>query len=310
MRHLTQKRWKKILFGCGLIFLMALTLIVSRFNISPEDSKPLAAIQKLFGIHYSSSIQENESLRIIGHRGSGAINTTENTIAAIRHGKEKEVDWIEIDVRKAKDQLVLFHDKTLGSLNKNEKDTLTRDTSLKRFRDLQGEANPEHSIITLSELFQEFPSKDIKWVIDVKEPGIAKEVLEELNKHGFSKNNVIILGISEVIQEFKNCGYPLAYAAGWTEGFNRLKFLFGHSFISERCVELGSEVQHLFLPNAFVNRSLIEEVKRKKPGIQVWTYRGETPSNWHRSVGLGVDGIIVDNVDGAMKEFRKVPLKK
>jgi glycerophosphoryl diester phosphodiesterase len=51
---------------------------------------------------------------VTAHRGS-SIEYPENTIAAIRHAIELQVDWVEVDILQTKDgQLVILHDSTTG----------------------------------------------------------------------------------------------------------------------------------------------------------------------------------------------------
>lgn len=58
-------------------------------------------------------------MQIIGHRGAKAL-APENTLAAITIALRRNVDWIEIDVRRTKDsKLVIAHDKTLFRIAKS-----------------------------------------------------------------------------------------------------------------------------------------------------------------------------------------------
>jgi glycerophosphoryl diester phosphodiesterase len=306
-----RRSWKKLLLGFCAVSAGVLVIVLVHYNVPEERSKALAGLQRLLGLNQPIAGEASDDFEIIGHRGSG--EGLENTRGSIGYGVDSHVDWLEIDVRQCGQTLVLFHDPAidgwLKAIKKNEYEgerELAR-LDLGALRRIQGNAERKDEVPVLDDLFADYPPSGghERWLIDIKEVGIGEKLLEILRNHGFEnyRDRVILLGVFDIIAEYKDSGYTLAYAAGWSEGSNRTRLLFGHSFITERCVDLGDSLKYLALPELFLSGDLIEAVKRAKPEIRVWTYLGETPGSWRKSLAFGVSGLIVDHVEEA-QQFR------
>ena len=299
-------KWAK-----GGIALLAVLLLLSpaffplsRLNITPDRSPFASSLQQALGLNQPAEGQLPPEFTIIGHRGSD--HGIENTRSAIQHGIDSGADWIEVDVVRCQDELILFHDlvidrwlETLGRTS-YEGPREIASLSLAELHRIQKAENPDEQILSLSELFVHFPPERVKqkWVIDVKQPGISEEVTEALSSPAL-KDRILLLGVSSLLIEYKEAGHPLGYAAGWTEKGNRRQFLFGHDFLLERCRNLGENLQVLALPEIFLNAKLLDEAQQEFPGLQFWTYLGETPESWTKNLQFGVDGLIVDRVEAA-----------
>lgn len=292
-----------MLLRAGLV-LVALIAASMRYNIPPEDSALLAALQRGLGINQPASRQGSAGIDLIGHRGAGnGPGRVENTSGAIQSGIDAGVGYIEIDVRRCEDQLILFHDEAIGRIITGKGNAKIAALSLSEIRELQKEADPSKQIISLDEALRKFESPGVRWVIDIKEEGMRDELVERLNSHGLGKDSgrVIFLGKYDMVKEYKATGYPLAYCATWGEGWSKVRFVAGHSYLLERCDALGANLAFLVLPDLFLRESLVAEAKGK--GLGVWTYRGELATAWHHSLRLGVTGLIVDDVEAVAKEF-------
>jgi hypothetical protein len=104
---------KRVLLWTGLL-LIGLVGILMQYNLTRVDSIPLAALHRALGINRPSAGREVRARTIIGHRGSGTdLNGVENTIGAIRKAIEVGIRHVEVDVRRCRDELILFHDEPI-----------------------------------------------------------------------------------------------------------------------------------------------------------------------------------------------------
>ncbi len=311
---LLRRWWKMFTLLFALCLMAPMTLAIVRFNITPERSKPLSALQRFLGFNQPAAVQTNKRPAIIGHRGSDGGR--ENTVRAIDHAIAAEVDWIEFDIRQCRGgELVVLHDETIdrwliesGITGYKGKERAVEFLSYDELRAIQGPCAPGDQLLSLRQLFEHFPASGgtFRWLLDVKVPHISEEIISILGDHGYAPEagRVIVQGTFDIVAEYKVSGYALAYAAGWTKEGNRIRYLFGNGFIVTRCEKLGPHLAYLTLPEMFLNAGLIREVTRKVPDIEVWTYFGSTPSSWRKSIDFGADGLIVDDVHRAVAEFR------
>lgn len=87
------KRWKRRGVGC-LIVLLAIPLIY-------------------YGLYFTLRGPLSPTAQLIAHRG-GRVSCPENTLAAFRHAIDAGADWIEFDVQRTRDGvLVVIHDETV-----------------------------------------------------------------------------------------------------------------------------------------------------------------------------------------------------
>lgn len=291
---MTDKRlisWRKLalrLIGVtAVLIVMASFLAFSQLNL--DQVWRLGRWQDAIGLNSPPSEENLTRPTIIGHRGCVLPHITENTIEAMQGAVDAGIDWIEIDIRRTSDELVVFHDATTdaGSLRLKEHtlDELHRHLA---------------HVPTLRQVFEHFAEQDVQYVLDVKDQGIREPLLKLLSIH-CRPDQVMIAGGHEVLTEYQGCDYSLGYIAMFGEGWNRFRFLFGHGFILERCRSLGCE--YLILPAVFLNQSLIEEAMEGENDLQVWSYRSESEADWNRNVSRGVSGLIVDDPAQATRCF-------
>ena len=127
----------------------------------------------------------------IGHRGAGG-DVPENTLKSFATAIESGANAVELDVRKTKDgKLVIFHnekvDKLLGTKGYVSDFTLAQ---IKQF-DIQGERIP-----TLDEALDFIDRKVEKILVEIKEPGTEKAILEKIKERKL-EDHVIIISFHE-----------------------------------------------------------------------------------------------------------------
>jgi glycerophosphoryl diester phosphodiesterase len=115
---------------------------------------------------------------IIGHRGAAGLaleNSHDSMTAALDH----EIDAIEFDVRRTKDnKLVVMHDKHTGRISKQK--TLVNLKTLAELQNIKLK-NGTH-VPSLEEVFDLIGDKK-PMVIDIKDTGVADEILRIIDEH-------------------------------------------------------------------------------------------------------------------------------
>jgi glycerophosphoryl diester phosphodiesterase len=116
----------------------------------------------------------------IGHRGA-AGNEPENTLRSFQRALDTGVDLIELDVQQTKDgHLVVLHDKRVDRTTNGKGDI--SEMSLAEAKGL--DAGKGEKIPLLKEVLQLIYGKRTGLMVEIKSPGIAAQVVEEVS--GFS----------------------------------------------------------------------------------------------------------------------------
>jgi len=139
-------------------------------------------------------------LRIIAHRGVNKL-CPENTIPAIRAAVERQLDYVEVDVRTTADgHLVLMHDNTVDRTTTGR--GLVSALSIVQIRGLdagvrKGVGFAGETVPLFGEALLHMSGK-IGAYVDVKDAD-PQAVLAELEKHGMLEEAVIHSGSNEVL---------------------------------------------------------------------------------------------------------------
>jgi glycerophosphoryl diester phosphodiesterase len=125
-----------------------------------------------------------ENLKIIAHRGA-SFDAPENTLASVHLAWEQNIDYVEVDVRLTKDNvLVVFHDETTIRFNQIDKsineysfeELLAIDVGL-----FKGEQWRNESIPTLEEVLKTIPTNGTL-VVELKDGTEMENALAQLEK--------------------------------------------------------------------------------------------------------------------------------
>lgn len=295
-------RWAAAIVTIVIIGLFL--LVLNRFSFSYQRASGVAEFQQWLGIVPSAATQANVELNIpiVGHRGSGLPSadgriTIGNTLTAIQNGIKFGADWIEIDVRRSKDGvLVVFHDESIErrTTGKGRVSELTVEEL--QAEDIMLENQEPEKIPTLDDVFEKFGDGEQKWILDIKETGLREQLLPWV-KQRLAKEQVILFGTYDVLKEYKGKGYRLGYTVIYKSVGNRLNVLCWPSSILNDCEYLGCNL--LVLPMIFANQYLVNGAIQKE--ISVWTYDSEDARDWRHCQLRGISGLIVDDVQNATK---------
>jgi glycerophosphoryl diester phosphodiesterase len=127
----------------------------------------------------------------IGHRGARALEP-ENTLRSFERAVELGVDAVELDVRKTKDgEVVVVHDDNVDRTTNGS--GLVSELSLEEIKGFTTEGG--ETIPTLVEAL-DFLKGKVKVLIELKEVGYEKQILDLVKERGMV-DDVIIISFSE-----------------------------------------------------------------------------------------------------------------
>jgi glycerophosphoryl diester phosphodiesterase len=210
----------------------------------------------------------------IGHRGA-AGHAPENTLAAIRKGIALGVDFVEIDVRRTEDGvLVALHDETVNRTT-NGKGRVDR-LSLRGVKKLN--AGTGENIPTLEEVLKVTAGR-AGLMLELKVKGTAKQTVEAVRDAGFKDPLIYASFIHDELPHVREVDPGAS-----------LMMLFGrlpHAPLS-RAMEFRPS--HVGLRHDTASRSLLEAFHRSD--VLVFVYTADSPRDIRQALSIGVDGVI------------------
>jgi glycerophosphoryl diester phosphodiesterase len=209
----------------------------------------------------------------IGHRGA-AGHAPENTLAAIRKGIALGVDFVEIDVRRTADGvLVVLHDGTVNRTTngKGRVDRLSLQ-EVKKFNAGSGEHIP-----TLDEVLR-VARGEAGLMLELKVKGVAPQTVEVVREAGFRDPVIYASFLHDELKHVRTVDPGAS-----------LMVLFGSlSRISvPRAMKYGPYVG---LRHDKATRPLVDAFHRAD--LLVFVYTADAPSDIQHALSLDVDGII------------------
>jgi len=222
---------------------------------------------------------------IMGHRGAAAV-APENTLLSVAKAIEIGVDAVEIDVRLTKDrELVVIHDASVdrttngrGAVNQYElRDIKTLDAG-------RGERIP-----TLQEVVDLVGGR-VTLVIELKEEGTEKKVVELIRKNHFEQQVYVISFWHRLVKNVKELAPRIKTGV----------LLVGCPV--DACVATQASADAVVMRYSFVNRDFVETAH--KEGLQVLIWNIDDRNLLKPYVEIGVDGIASNDPQVLVEYFR------
>jgi glycerophosphoryl diester phosphodiesterase len=211
---------------------------------------------------------------IIGHRGA-AGHAPENTLAAIRKGIDLGVDFVEIDVRRTADGvLVALHDETVNRTTngKGRVDRLSlRD--VKRFNAGNGEHIP-----TVGEVLEVARGR-VGLMLELKVVGVAQTITAAVQEAGFKEPVIYASFLHNELSEVRSID-PEA----------TLMVLFGRLPRTPVARAMKYRPSHVGLRHDTATRRLVDAFHEE--GLLVFVYTVDRPGDIQHALSVGVDGVI------------------
>ncbi len=210
----------------------------------------------------------------IGHRGA-AGHGPENTLAAIQKGIALGVDFVEIDLRRTADGvLVVLHDETVNRTT-NGKGRVDR-LSLQEVKKFNA-GNGEH-IPTLKEVLK-VAAGEAGLMLELKVKGMAQQTVEVVREAGFRDPVIYASFLHDELQHVRTVE-PEASLMVLFGGLSRASVA--------RAIKYGSS--YVGLRHDKTTRVLVDSFHRA--GLLVFVYTADAPSDIQRALSLDVDGVI------------------
>ncbi len=212
----------------------------------------------------------------VGHRGAKAYEI-ENTLKSFKKAIELGANAIELDVRISKDRkLIVCHDDNLKRVF--GKDVKTDEATLKELKDLT-----ENKISTLDEALHFINKKVDKILIELKEAGYEKNVIDEIINQKLLDRTVIISFHEEALANVRELNKKVETGLVYARHKNPL------------ATALTLNAQYLVSLYRFTHTRNIEDAHKKNLKVIVWTINTKEEANEY--IAKGVDGIATDKPD-------------
>ena len=219
----------------------------------------------------------------IGHRGAKAYEP-ENTLRSFARALEIGVNAVELDVRKTKDnQLIVMHDAEVNKTTNGK--GLVKELTLNEIKGFSAEKGEK--IPTLKEAL-DFLDKKVKIIIELKEEGSEKPVLELVHEKGLQKNVILASFVEDVLRRVRELDSNIETGLIYAKHKNPLK------------AALELKAQYLVGLYRFVHTANVQKAHENGLKVIVWTVN--TPQEIATYVKRNVDGIASDKPDLLMTQ--------
>jgi len=210
----------------------------------------------------------------IGHRGA-AGHAPENTLTAIQKGIALGVDFVEIDVRRTADGvLVVLHDETVNRTT-NGKGRVDR-LCLRDIEKLNA-GNGEH-IPTLEEVLK-VAAGEAGLMVELKVKGVAQQTVEVVREAGFRDPVIYASFLHDELKHVRTVDPGAS-----------LMVLFGGMSRASVARAIKYRPSYVGLRHDKATRPLVDAFHRVD--LLVFVYTADTPIDIQHALSLDVDGVI------------------
>ena len=235
---------------------------------------------------------DRENIRVIAHRGASA-EAPENTLAAFQKAHDSGAEWFELDVYLSKDLVpVVIHDGTVDRTTNGMGKVTDKTVEELQSLDAGSWFNPAFAgekIPTLEETFS-FAKDKIKIYVEIKgaHPVLPEKIVELIEKHRM-KDEVVVQSFSLT---------QLERMRGLSDDIT-LEFLTGD--YKEIDLQKAASIGAVSINPGYtkLRKEDIEQIHRL--GLRVVPYTINDPEEIRRLIAMGVDGIITDKPETALR---------
>ena len=269
--------------------------------------------QNVFGSTKLHKVK-NRDFEVIAHKGASGV-APENTLAAIEEALNMGVDMIAIDVQNTKDEeIIVFHDATLDRTTNGT--GLVHDYTLEEIRQLDAGSwfnsrFSDQKVPTLKEVLDLVDGR-CKVLIEIKH-------MDHPHYHDFSEKLIDVIreernGFDWVILESYENEY-LEEAHAYDDRIQTKQLMIGEdstpllAFYVESRMHLGRSEkndQMKALNPHYETMSPRRVFRMHARGFQVYTYTVNERDDMIKQLNMGVDGLITDFPDRAIKLRKEV----
>lgn len=220
------------------------------------------------------------------HRG-GALDAPENTIEAFDESYALGYRWMETDVHLSADGVIVsFHDPDLDRVTNRS----GRISDLSWDEISEATVGDGGTIPTMLELFERFPLA--RFNIDSKSAEVLEPLVQLIQEHGFHDRACVGSFYDNRVWSAQQIAGPdLCTSAGSAAVVARRilpRAIGRHLLFGARALQVPSSVRGF----PFVTKSFVDAAHEDGVDVHVWTI--DDPTEMHRLLDLGVDGIMTD----------------
>ncbi|MBK8931434.1 MAG: glycerophosphodiester phosphodiesterase [Chloroflexi bacterium] len=252
---------------------------------------------------------------IIGHRGA-AGHLPENTMLSFQQAADWGVDGLELDIHLTADGVIVvchdeFVERTTNGRGLIKEKTLAELQQLDagyHFTPDNGQTFPfrgqQFTIPTLEDMFTAFPNHWINIDMKQKEPSLVRPFVNLIRQRHMEHNVMVGSFHRETVAEFRRA-LPEAASVGSLRETARLlaqsRLGLGRWFRSPAKAVQPSEYHGRW---RIVTPQFIQAAHQSGTAVHVWTVN--EPADMQRLVDWGVDGLISDYPDRALRQFGRL----
>jgi glycerophosphoryl diester phosphodiesterase len=212
----------------------------------------------------------------VGHRGARAYET-ENTLASFGTAIKLGANAIELDIRQSGDgQLIVCHDDNLKKIF--GMDVPVGEASLKELKNMTG-----GRIVTLEEGLKFIGRKAEKILVELKEPGYEKKVLEQISAQKLDDRVIVVSFHEEALAAVRKRTDKIETGLIYVRSMNPVE------------TALKLHARYLIPLYRFIHTKDVERAHKNALKVVVWTIN--TREEAKEFMAKGVDGIATDKPD-------------
>ncbi|MCL5423339.1 MAG: glycerophosphodiester phosphodiesterase [Nitrospirae bacterium] len=212
----------------------------------------------------------------VGHRGARAYEI-ENTLDSFRKAMELGANAVELDVRKSKDgKPIISHDENLKKVF--GKDVLVNGATLSELKQMTG-----NKILALEEALHFLHGKVEKILVELKEVGYEKKVLDMIRKEKLEDRVIIVSFLEEALAHVRSLDKKIETGLIYAKFRNPID------------AALKLNARYLVPLYRLVHARDVEKAHKNNLKVIVWTIN--TKEEAREYITKGVDGIASDKPD-------------
>ena len=216
-------------------------------------------------------------MQIIAHRGASFLEP-ENTIKSIERAVKMGADFVEVDVRKSKDnKLVIMHDPDVNRTT--DGNGFIKNYTIQELKKL--DAGKGETIPTLDEIISCVKDR-IGLVIEIKEPGTEGKIIKKINENEL-ENTILTSFYHKSIKNARKMN-PSVDAG----------IIFACQPVDVVQMASNASANIIFPSYEYMNEDMVKQAQNE--GISVYPWTIDEPEIFKKFVEMGVDGIVTNKL--------------
>lgn len=212
----------------------------------------------------------------IGHRGARAY-AVENTVASFKSAVELGANALEMDIRRSSDgELIICHDDNLKRVF--NVDLPVHEATVTELKKATG-----NQVVTLEEVLQSVGNTVVKVLLELKETGYEKKILDAVKTAKLKDRVIIVSSHEEALAAVRDLDRKIETGLIYAKFRNPI----------EAAIKL--QAQYLVPLYRFTHTKDIEKAHKNNLKVIVWTIN--TAAEAQTFIDKGVDGIATDKPD-------------